>query len=243
MNGFPINVHINTYSDVESQCCFGPNLINAFPARSKFELLRRQRAGREGVELERDRWETLHETDKHEWHLIVGILTAIISLEQIGNNEKWTNLLAKTNTRACIERQEDERVLDQIFLDTLIEETVRIKLFGCILCVWPMMAGRQRDQSHLPSGPQRSLRRCITKTEYTILIRRVSRLSQVEQEVHTWYRQEHRKACHWDQGWVTWWDECFLWKCMSPGKPLCDSDMLYRTLKGTMGNRRRVSGW
>jgi len=40
--------------------------------------------------------------------------------------------LAKTDTRACVERQEDERVIDKILLDAFIEEAVRIKFFGCI---------------------------------------------------------------------------------------------------------------
>ena len=38
-----------------------------------------------------------------------------------------TYLLAETNARPCVERQEDERVGNEIFLDALVDESVRVK--------------------------------------------------------------------------------------------------------------------
>ena len=83
MKGSPSSMHDNTYINVETQRCLGPNFINALPTRSKLKLLRRQRAGRERVKFERDGWKILHKTDKREWHLIISILT-VISSKQIG---------------------------------------------------------------------------------------------------------------------------------------------------------------
>ena len=102
-----------------------------------------------------------------------------------------------------------------------LDQTLRLY----IVCI---IVDQRRNRLHLPSGPQRSLRRCIMKTEYAILIRRVSWLSQVQQG-HTLYQQEYRKACHWDQGWVTWWDECFPWEGVSPGKLLRNSIIIIIT--------------
>ncbi len=46
-------------------------------------------------------------------------------------DEEWgTHLLSETNTRTSIKWKEDERVGSEILLETIVEESVGIKLLG-----------------------------------------------------------------------------------------------------------------
>lgn len=42
-----------------------------------------------------------------------------------------TDLLTKTDSRPGIKRQEDERVWNQVFVKTLVDEPIRVEFRGC----------------------------------------------------------------------------------------------------------------
>ena len=42
-----------------------------------------------------------------------------------------TNLLAKANARACVEGDEDVRVVRQVLVEALVDEAVRVEFGGC----------------------------------------------------------------------------------------------------------------
>lgn len=73
-------------------------------------------------------------------------------------------LLSETDPRAGIERQEDERVWSEIFLQAFVEKTIRVELQGydSRSSSEDVMTG---SYSSLPSGPHRSFLLCIIKTE------------------------------------------------------------------------------
>lgn len=86
------------------------------------------------------------------------------------SRHRETHLLAQADSWPSVERKEDEGVLHEIFLETLIEETVGVKLLGYVtvaVCVSTLVV-RVANMT-VPSGPQRSLRLCIMNTEYGTL--------------------------------------------------------------------------
>ena len=77
-------------------------------------------------------------------------------------------LLTKTNARASIEWKEDEWLWCEILVQTIVEEAVGIKFFSC-----PGRSNQRKQTTRkglLPSGPQRSFRRCMMNTEYATLL-------------------------------------------------------------------------
>jgi hypothetical protein len=67
-------------------------------------------------------------------------------------------LLSETNSRPGIEREEDERVRNEVLLDSFVQEPVRIEFFRCrAVEITGRFEGTNRSS---PSGPQRSFLRC-----------------------------------------------------------------------------------
>ena len=78
-------------------------------------------------------------------------------------------LLPQAYPWAGIERQEYERVRGDVLANAVVEEPIRIEhiRYSEILSA-PRPLGKQKEK-YRPSGPHRSLRRCIKKTLYGIL--------------------------------------------------------------------------
>ena len=58
------------------------------------------------------------------------ICTPLVCVRVDGAERNETYLLAETDARAAIERQEDERVRDEVLPDTFVQEPVRVKLIS-----------------------------------------------------------------------------------------------------------------
>lgn len=48
------------------------------------------------------------------------------------NGEHW-DLLAEANARPGVERKEDEGILEEVFLEPVVEEAIRVELLRCYL--------------------------------------------------------------------------------------------------------------
>jgi hypothetical protein len=72
-------------------------------------------------------------------------------------------LLAEADTRTSIKGNEDEGVGCNVLLYSLVKETIRVELVGCGESV-NISTCMRRKRGSVPSGPHRSLRRCIKKT-------------------------------------------------------------------------------
>ena len=72
-------------------------------------------------------------------------------------------LLSKANSWPSVERKKDERVRNEVLLDTFIQEPVRIEFFRCggLLLLKDLLENRLGRNS--PSGPHRSFLRCISQ--------------------------------------------------------------------------------
>jgi len=75
-----------------------------------------------------------------------------------------SELLAETDTRACVEREEYEWVGNEVLLDSLIQEAVWIEFERCGRCVRCKIA-LMNARIAIPVGPQRSALRCINQGE------------------------------------------------------------------------------
>ena len=114
------------YVSIHGQMCLGPEFFDALPARNL-----RPPGGHSSVRwlrinVETDCWETLEEADEHEWHFIICKLYTISADSTV----KWENsadLLSQTDARTSIERNEYERVRNEIFLHAVVQEAIRIE--------------------------------------------------------------------------------------------------------------------
>lgn len=76
-------------------------------------------------------------------------------------------LLPEADAWAGVKWQEDERILRDVFLEARVQETVGVEFFR-----WKIMSINaiiDTSDHGIPSGPQRSVRLCIMKTEYAVL--------------------------------------------------------------------------
>ena len=94
-------------------------------------------------------------------------LKNIISVSEFISRDR-TYLLPQAYPWAGVERQEYERVRGDVLANAVVEEPIRIEhiRYSEILSA-PRPLGKQKKSR--PSGPHRSLRRCIKKTLYGIL--------------------------------------------------------------------------
>ena len=86
------------------------------------------------------------------------------------HREMRTNLLTQANTWTSVEGKENESVVQEILLESVVEESIGIEF---VRLGKNNLLIKKRDKcdisADIPSGPQRSFRRCIMRTEYEIL--------------------------------------------------------------------------
>jgi hypothetical protein len=87
-----------------------------------------------------------------------------------GTREKITDLLSQADTRTGVERNKNKRITNKVFLRAVVEEAIRVK-FECYWLSHESHRSFKRRMwlNTLPSGPHRSVRRCITSALYKIL--------------------------------------------------------------------------
>jgi hypothetical protein len=75
-----------------------------------------------------------------------------------------TDLLPEADPRSGVEGKEYERIFQKILLNPVVEEAIRIELVGWDV-KYVTLSAKTLAGPGLPSGPQRSSRRCIISTE------------------------------------------------------------------------------
>ena len=83
---------------------------------------------------ELERVEGLKQTNENEGHLVIGELyegSEPRSTERQGR----THLLSKADTRSSVEWQEDERLRGEVFLETVVQETIWVEFVGYCMYV------------------------------------------------------------------------------------------------------------
>lgn len=101
-----------THRSVQSQMRLWPELLLALPSGTSSPISRRAEFRLQSVEVQRDRIEVLQEPNEEERHLVV------------------CELLAKADARSGVEGEEDERVGREVFVESVVDEAVWVKLFG-----------------------------------------------------------------------------------------------------------------
>ena len=76
--------------------------------------------------------------------------------------------MTEANPRPCVEREEDKWVRDEVLLHPLIQETAWVEFQGYSACCQCLSS--RKKVPWLPSGPHRSVLRCIENTEYKHLV-------------------------------------------------------------------------
>jgi hypothetical protein len=148
------HTHPQSTIDHHCQCRVKLDLIHALPSRFPSPLSRR--LARFGLSFGRhlEAGEVLEKANKEERYFVVG------------------ELLAEADSGSCIEGEEDEGIVGEILSKSLVEEAVRVESLGYGQNhISSQLVGRESGFEHVPSGPHRSVRRCMSKTLYVTLVR------------------------------------------------------------------------
>lgn len=111
---------------IHSQMRFRPDLFHSFSTFGGGPRAWNAGIGRLSNHVELNRREILEQTDEHERHLVVCELFEGSAEDAVKFTIK-TNLLTKTDSRASIEGDENERIVCQVFLCAVVEKAVWIK--------------------------------------------------------------------------------------------------------------------
>lgn len=103
--------------------------VNPLPPRLTRPRIRRERRWVLALHLERDRGELLQKPYGDERHLVVSELQKQAASGLHVAEMNGTDLLSKADPRSSVEREEDEVVGEEVLLQALVQETVRIELF------------------------------------------------------------------------------------------------------------------
>jgi len=110
-----------------------------------------------------DRGESLKQADEEVRDLIVRKLPRCQNVKENWIRQWNIYLLTQADPWAGIEGDKDERVWSQVPMEPLIEEPIWVKFLRCKKI--DKHKTQEKTILSLPSGPQRSFRRCMRKTE------------------------------------------------------------------------------
>lgn len=136
---------------VERNVRLDPNLFHRLPAVRRRPFCRRL-SFRVRIHVQRDRFEGLRDSYYNGGSFVV------------------SELLTETDTRACVEGEENEGVWNEVRLGPVIEEAVRIELERYRWDTEVQFDSTGVWEMDVPVGPHRSALRCINQDEYMICV-------------------------------------------------------------------------